>query len=383
MTTITTGLLSTALTAEVVQEQFEIVRPTLNGLLAIASMGSPVQSGDINQIKWLNMSVDADSLTTVGATSDVATTITVTDGSKARTGMALEFDGEYILVVSVSGNDLTVLRGQGGTTAVSIATGSTLSIESNAREENSLAATDGIYSPEKVENYFQTMDTAVEFSEDALMELQYGDYNNLSFQTNERIRQLSIQMNKMLMRGRKMKVALGGKDHYYSGGLDYFLDQPEAISVDAAAGALTLKAIGDLQTTVKKRGGTVNTLVCGIDMGRKLQELVNTQYSSQRLSDFVADNGGLVSLPSDMPLIGDVVRIVIDTNCRTNTLYLCDSSRLRIVPKGQGNSSSSGAWRTMDATQPGQDGQKVRILGKFACEIRDANTHFAKLHNIG
>lgn len=383
MTTITTGLLSTALTAEVVQEQFEIVRPTLNGLLAIASMGSPVQSGDINQIKWLNMSVDADSLTTVGATSDTATTITVTDGSKARTGMALEFDGEYILVVSVTGNDLTVLRGQGGTTAVSIAAGSTLSIESNAREENSLAATDGIYSPEKVENYFQTMDTAVEFSEDALMELQYGDYNNLSFQTNERIRQLSIQMNKMLMRGRKMKVTLGGNDHYYSGGLDYFLDQPEAISVDGAAGALTLKAIGDLQTTVKKRGGMVNTLVCGIDMGRKIQELVNAQYSSQRLSDFVADNGGLVSLPSDMPLIGDVVRIVIDTNCRANTLYLCDSSRLRIVPKGQGNASSSGAWRTMDATQPGQDGQKVRILGKFACEIRDANTHFAKLHNIG
>ncbi|AUR89613.1 major capsid protein [Vibrio phage 1.127.O._10N.286.52.E12] len=383
MTTITTGLLSTALTAEVVQEQFEIVRPTLNGLLAIASMGSPAQSGDINQIKWLNMSVDADSLTTAGAVLAAATTITITDGSKARTGMALEFSGEYILVVSVSGNALTVLRGQGGTTAVDIPDKSSLSIESNAREENSLAATDGIYSPEKVENYFQTMDTAVEFSEDALMELQYGDYNNLSFQTNERIRQLAIQMDKMLMRGRKMKVSLGGKDHYYSGGLDYFLDQAEAISVDNSAAALTLKAIGDLQTTVKKRGGMVNTLVCGIDMGRKIQDLVNSKYSSQRLSDFVADNGGLVSLPSDMPLVGDVVRIVIDTNCRANTLYLCDSSRLRIVPKGQGNASANGAWRTMDATQPGQDGQKVRILGKFACEIRDANTHFAKLHNIG
>ena len=207
MTTITTGLLSTALTAEVVQEQFEIVRPTLNGLLAIASMGSPVQSGDINQIKWLNMSVDADSLTTNGAKVAADTTITVTDGSKARTGMALEFDGEYILVVSVSGNDLTVLRGQGGTTAVDIADASTLSIESNAREENSLAATDGIYSPEKVENYFQTMDTAVEFSEDALMELQYGDYNNLSFQTNERIRQLAIQMDKMLIQKVRAKLS--------------------------------------------------------------------------------------------------------------------------------------------------------------------------------
>ena len=135
--------------------------------------------------------------------------------------------------------------------------------------------------------------------------------------------------------------------------------------------------------TVKKRGGRVNTLVCGIDLGRKIQELVNAKYSSQRLSDFVADNGGLVSLPSDMPLIGDVVRIVIDTSCKPSTLYLCDSSRLRIVPKGQGNGSASGAWRTLDATQPGQDGQIVRVLGKFACEIRDANTHFAKLHNIG
>lgn len=383
MTTITTNLLSTALTAEVVQEQFDIVRPSINGLLAIASMGAPVQSGDINKIKWLNMSVDADSLETNGAKTDSDTTITVTDGSKARAGMALEFGDEYILVVSVSGNNLTVLRGQGGTTAVAIPDKSILSIESVAREENSLAATDGIYQPEKVENYFQTMDTAVEMSEDALMELQYGDTNDMSFQTNERIRQLAIQMNKMLMRGRKIKVALGSKDHYYSGGLDYFLDQPEAISVDNGAAALTLKAIGDLQTTVKKRGGMVNTLVCGIDMGRKIQDLVNNQYSSQRLSDFVADNGGLVSLPSDMPLIGDVVRIVIDTACKPGTMYLCDSSRLRVVPKGQGNGSANGSWRTMDATQPGQDGQKVRVIGKFACEIRDANTHFAKLHNIG
>lgn len=382
MTTVTTGLLSTALTAEVVQQQFEVVRPTINGLMAIATMGSPVQSGDINQIKWLNMSVGADELETVGVTAVGATTINVTDGSKARTGMALEFGGEYILVVSVAGNALTVLRGQGGTDAVEIPAGSTLSIESNAREENSLAATDGIYQPEKVENYFQTMDTAVEMSEDALMELQWGDVNNMVFQTNERIRQLAIQMNKMLMRGRKMKVSLGGKDHYYSGGLDYFLDQPEALSVDHANAALTLKAIADLQSSIKKRGGMVNTLVCGIDMGRKIQALVNEKYSSQRLTDFVADNGGLVSLPSDMPLIGDVVRIVIDTACKAGTIYLCDSSRLRIVPKGQGNGSADGSWRTLDATLPGQDGQKVRIIGKFACEIRDANTHFAKLYNV-
>ena len=219
MAEILSGSLAVALNAKIIQEQFDIVRPSINGLLALASFGEPVRPEAGEKITWLDMSVGADTLTTDGEFLAAATTITVTDGSFARANMLLYVLGEYIVVTAVTGNDLTVLRGQGGSTAGTIPTGTAVSIESNAREENSTTTTDGIYQPTDVENYFQTMDTAVEMSRRAMATLQHGNTNDLSFQVNERIRQLAIQMNKTLVRGRKMALTIGGKKVTYTGGL--------------------------------------------------------------------------------------------------------------------------------------------------------------------
>ena len=382
MSEITSGVLATALSNKMIQEQFDIVRPDINGLLALASFGEPIAPSEGSKITWLDMSVGADSLTMAAAATDSATTLTVTDGSKARKGMLLlTTDGEYIVVSSVSGDTLTVQRGQGDSTAAAIADEAVLSIESVGREENSTAETDGIYAPEDVENYFQTMDTAIEMSRRALATVQYGNYNDLSFQVNERIRQLAIQMDKTLIRGRKMSVTIGGKAVTYTGGLGYFFDQSGALSV-SQGGALTLAGVNALQAEVKARGGDVDAIVLGIKQARKLQDLVNTQYGSQRLSDFVSDQGGLTRLPSDLPQIGGVATIVVDTNMSDSEIYLVNSRRMTIVPMGNGNAMDSGAWRTLDATAPGQDGQKARIIGDFAMEIRDSKTHFARLTNI-
>lgn len=382
MTEIVSGSLAAALNAKIIQEQFDIVRPDINGLLAIATFGEPVRPEAGDGITWLDMSVAADTLTLDGAFLAAVTTITVTDGSKARKGMLLYFGGEYIVVTAVSGNNLTVLRGQGGSTAIDLPDATVLSIDSVAREENSTTETDGIYQPDDVENNFQTMDTAVEMSRRSLATLQHGNTNDLSFQINERIRQLAIQMDKTLIRGRKMSLTINGKKTTYTGGLGYYLDQAGAISVDNAAAALTLESINALQAEVKARGGKTDSLVVGIKQARAVQNLVNALYGSQRLSDFVSDEGGLVRLPSDLPQIGGVATIVIDTNMADDELLLVDSMRLKIVPMANGNAEDSGAWRSLDATTPGQDGQRARILGDFAMEIRDSKTHFARLTNI-
>ncbi|MCP4281611.1 MAG: hypothetical protein GY776_16640 [Alteromonas sp.] len=381
---VTSGVLSAALNSQVIQQQFDIVRPDINGLLALASFGAPIQPEEGHKITWLDMSVGADALTINGTFSNSVTTITVTDGSKARKGMVLDNGGEAIIVTDVTGDDLTVLRAQGGTTANSLANNDVVSIESVAREENSLAETDGIYQPETVENLFQTMDTGIEMSRHALATLQHGNTNDLAFQVNERIRQLATQMNKMVMRGRKMTASIGGKDITYSGGLGYFFDQAGANSVDHSAAVLSLEAITALQAEMVVRGGGKNTaLVTGVRLARQLQALVNAQYGSQRLNDFISDQGGLIRLPSDLPVIGGAATIVIDTNMKDDELFLVDASRLRIVPMAAGNAKDSGAWRTLDATQNGQDGEKVRIIGDFAVEIRDSKTHHARLTNIG
>lgn len=385
MSEITSGLLATALNHKVIAEAFEIARSNRTGILSVVNVSEPMQAYDGYKMGWLDMRVDATSSPTTAQALAAATSIAVTDGSKFRAGMLLSPAGsdEVVLVESVAGNTLTVARGFGGTTAADIASGDVLTIDSVSREENSLAETDGIYQPENVENFFQTMDTAIEMSRRSLATLQYGNTNDLNFQVQERIRQLVIQMDRALVRGRKATATIGGKERTFTGGLRYFLDQAGAVSVDNAAAALTLDAINNLNAEIVTRGGTANTIAVGIPLARKLNALVGANYSSQRLGDWSNDQGAVNRLPTDLPLIGAVNQIVIDTNLSDDELVIFDSGMISVKPMAQNNAGETGAWQTKDATSPGQDGQKVRVLGDFAMEIRNSKTHMARLRNIG
>lgn len=382
---ITSGLLASALNHKVIAEAFEIARSNRTGILSVIGMSEPMQAYDGYKMGWLDMRVDATSSDTTAEALAADTTVSVVDGAKFRAGMLLSPTGsdEVLLVESVSGNDLTVSRGFGGTTAATIASGTTLTIDSVAREENSQAETDGIYQPENVENFFQTMDTAIEMSRRALATLQYGNTNDLNFQVQERIRQLAIQMDRALVRGRKATATISGKERTFTGGIRYFLDQAGAINVDNSAAALTLDAINELNAQIVTRGGMANTIAVGIPLARKLNALVGANYSSQRLADWSNDEGAVNRLPTDLPLIGSVNQIVIDTNLSDDELVIFDSGMISVKPMSQNNAGEPGTWQTKDATTPGQDGQKVRVLGDFAFEVRNSKTHMARLRNIG
>ena len=377
--------LSALLTRKVIDDAFEIARSNRTGILQVVAMGSPVMPYDGYKTSWLDMRVDATSSTTTAAVLVSDGTVPVADGSKFRPGMLLSPVGsdEVILVAAVSGNNLAVARGFGGTTAAALTSGQKLVIDSVAREENSQAENDGIFQPEPVENFFQTMDTAVEMSRRALATMQFGNTNDLTFQVAERIRQLTIQMDRALVRGRKATATFDGKTVTYTGGLCYFLDQSGAVKVDNSGATLTLDAINALNEEIISRGGTTNTLAVGLKLGRKLSALVAANYNSQRLSEWSADEGSVLTLPSDLPLVGNVNRIVIDTNLADTELMIFDSSMINIMPMAAGNAADSGNWTTKDATVNGQDGQRVRILGDFAMRVRQSKTHMARMYNIG
>jgi len=381
----TSGVLASALNNKVINEAFEIARSNRTGILQVVGMGEARQAFDGYKMGWLDFRIDATSSATTAAALAAATTVSVVDGSKFRAGMVISPEGseEVLLVTAVSGNDLTVTRGFGGTTAADIASGTVLTIDSVGREENSLAQNDGIFQPDNMENYFQTMDTAVEFSRRALATLQYGNTNDLAFQISERIRQLTIQMDRALVRGRKAVATVGGDQVTFTGGLRYFLDQTGAHNVDNSAAALTLDQINDLNQEVVARGGTTNTIAVGLKQARKLSALVASNYSSQRLAEWQADEGSLLRLPSDLPLVGNVNQIVVDTNLSDDELVIFDSGFVNVVPMAANNASESGAWQTKDATQNGQDGERTRIIGDFAMEVRQSKTHMARLSNIG
>lgn len=382
---ITSADLAALLNDKVINDAFMIARSNRTGILSTVSIGAPRQAYDGYKMGWLDMRVDATSSTTTAQALAAATTIAVADGTKFRAGMTASPAGsdEVVLITAVSGNNLTVVRGFGSTTAADIASGAVLTIDSVGREENSTAQNDGIFQPDPLENYFQTMDTAVEFSRRALATLQFGNTNDLTFQVAERIKQLATQLDRALVRGRKATATVGANTVTYTGGLRYFLDQAGAIKVNNSAAALTLDAINALNAEIVARGGTSNTLAVGIKQARKLHALVSANYDSQRLADWQADAGSVLTLPSDLPLVGSVSRIVIDTNLDDGELVIFDSGMISIVPMASGNASSAGNWRTVDATAPGQDGQRTRIIGDFAIEARQSKTCMARLHNIG
>lgn len=382
---ITSADLAALLNDKVINDAFMIARSNRTGILSTIGIGAPRQAYDGYKMGWLDMRVDATSSTTTARALAAATTIAVADGTKFRAGMTASpaASDEVVLITAVSDNNLTVVRGFGGTTAADIASGAVLTIDSVGREENSTAQNDGIFQPDPLENYFQTMDTAVEFSRRALATLQFGNTNDLTFQVAERIKQLATQLDRALVRGRKATATVGANTVTYTGGLRYFLDQAGAIKTDNSAAALTLDAINALNAEIVARGGSANTIAVGIKQARKLSALVAANYDSQRLAEWQADAGSVLTLPSDLPLVGSVNRIVIDTNLNDAELVIFDSGMISVVPMASGNASDGGNWRTVDATLPGQDGQRTRIIGDFAMEIRQSKTHMARLHNIG
>ena len=375
--------LSALLNDKVINEAFEIARSNRTGILQVVSMGGPRQAYDGYKMGWLDFRIDATSSALTAGVDAVATTVPVADGGKFRAGMTVSASAgnEVMLVTAVSGNNLTVTRGFGGTTAAALLSGAVLTIDSVGREENSLAENDGIFQPDPVENFFQTMDTAVEFSRRALATIQFGGTNDLAFQISERIRQLTIQMDRALVRGRRATATIGGKTVTYTGGLRFYLDQAGAINTDGA-GALTLDKINVMNAEIVSRGGTANTIAVGIKQARVLSALVSANYSSSRLGEWTADEGSLLTLPSDLPLVGNVNRIVVDTNLADSELVIFDSSMVSVVPMAANNAEASGAWRTVDATQNGQDGQRTRVIGDFAMEVRQSKTHMGRLYGL-
>jgi hypothetical protein len=384
MAILTDEFLAT-LNKKVINPAFDVARENIQGVIKTIDNGSAVEPEAGFKFQWLNQKIGAGGSVINGAKTASDTTLTVDDGTNFRAGMlaSIKDSDEVILVTEISGNDLTVTRGFGGTTAVAIDDDANLIIDSISREENSLGEDDNMFEPEPTFNHFQTLDTQLTFSRRALALAQHGNYNDMQVQISERVNQLTIQLNRLAIRGVRDTATIGGKVRTYAGGLTWYLNQTGALTIDNAGAVLTEDKLDDLSEQVVLRGGNTNTIAVNTKLGRKLTALMRSNFSSQRLSEYQNDKGALTQISSDLPLVGNINTIVIDTNLNNDELIMYDASKLKIVPMASGNGQNDGNWRTLDATQKGQDGESIRIVGDFGLEFKSFKTHAVRLKNIG
>ena len=375
--------LSAALNDKIVNEAFEIARRNRTGVLATIGMGAPIRPYEGYKQSWTDAYKGADAVTVSQAHTAGVTTLTVVDTSVLRPGMLIANFEEVIYISSVTNATTAVIvRGIGGTTAAAILNNAVLTIDSVGRAENSLAAEDNLYQPELTENFFQTMDTTINMSRRALATLQYGDTNDLQFQLQERLRQLAINMDRMLIRGRRFTQGAGDSLISYSGGIKFYNDQAGAIKLAGGGAAMTLTLINNLNEQIVLQGGTTNSIAVSVAKARDIHAIIRANYDSQRLSDWSSDEGSVFQLPSDMPLIGNVNNIVIDSNLADTEILMYDSTKMQIVPMASANGSDGGQWRTVDATAKGQDGESTRIIGDFSVVCRQSKSHMGILNGL-
>ena len=385
----TSNALLAALTDKRINDVFDIVRRDRTGVLATVGMEAPLRPYEGYKGSWIDAYSGADRVVVNGAITAGVTTLVTDASSVLRVGtiMTVPSTGEVIYVSAVaSTTSCTIERSVGGVAAATIPDGAVLIIDSIARPENSTGEDDGIWQPETVENFFQTVDTQINMSRRSMATMTFGGTNDLNFQLEERMKQLATKLDRMIINGQRFTTGTGDNLVSATGGFRFYNDlasvEVAGLKSDASGAALTQAMINNLNEVIVTEGGTTNTLAVGIAKARDLHAIISANYSSERLSDWSQDEGSIFQLPTDMPLIGNVNQIVIDTNLRDTEVMMYDSSKISVAPMAQGNGTEGGNWRTMDATAVGQDGSAARIIGDFMVKIRQAKSHMGLIHNL-
>jgi len=368
---------------------FDVARRDRTGILATATMGQPMRPSAGYKGSWIDAYKGADSITVDGEIAAGVTTLVHDASDIVRKGMmfTVPATGEVIYVsAKASDTSVTIVRSIGAVAAGVIADGAVLVLDSKALPENSTGEDDEIWQPETTENYFQTIDTQINMARRALSTLQHGDTNNLSLQVAERMRQMAISMDRMLINGQRFTHGTGDALVSATGGMRFYNDLASGsvagLKSDALGAALTQAMINNLNEVIVNQGGTTDSIAVSVAKARDIHAIVSANYSANRLSDWSADEGSVFQLPTDMPLIGSVNNIVVDSNLRDTEIVMYNSSDISVVPMMGANGAPDGNWQTKDATAKGQDGESVRVLGDFMMEIRQSKANMGFVHNI-
>ncbi len=385
----TSNSLLAALTDKRINDVFDIVRRDRTGILSTIGLEAPLAPYEGYKGSWVDAYSGSDRVVVDGVLSGATTTLKTLSNSVLRKGtiMTVPSTGEVIYVTDVTSSTLcTIERSVGHVAADFIGDREVLIIDSIALPENSTGTDDGIWQPETVENFFQTIDTQINMSRRSLATSTFGGANDLNFQLEERMKQLAIKLDRMIINGQRFTHGSGDNLVSSTGGFRFYNDLASfsvgGLKSDAAGAALTQAMINNLNESIVTEGGTTNTIAVSTAKARDIHSIVSANYSAQRLGDWQADEGSVLTLPTDMPVIGGVNTIVVDTNLRDTEILMYDSSKISVAPMASGNGKDSGQWRTMDATQVGQDGEAARIIGDFMVKIRQSKSHMGLIHNL-
>jgi hypothetical protein len=357
--------------AEDVSDLVGIVSPAETPLLD--ALGDPARPARATLHEWLedtllpNTDVINDSVYG-NATTD--TTFTVANGSRFRVGDQIQADqsGEVMFVTGVASNDLTVVRGYGGTTAVALADQKVIRILGNASLEGDDASAARFTSRSRVSNYTQIFASTVEVSGSELAVRQLGVADELDYQKQQRLRELMRDLENCVINGvapaanqqgsatvrRTMKGLFGwintNKFAPGSGGFP----SGTTLSEDQLNTAL--------RTIWQSASGQVDLIVVNGKQKRAINGFIGTNRR------FAAESGTYKDLVGVYESDYGVCKVVLSRWVPPGNVLLLDSSRIEVLPLA----GRSFQYRQLATVGDRESGQ---MIGEYTLELRNEAAH--------
>ncbi len=360
------------------QQQVRQMQDTVDVILTKAPvLFGLVGTGDAltqTKFEWQNDYLNSDTADVAVAADAAATEIELKPGEARKfTVNALVQNGLEVLQVTAvdeAADKITVVRGFDATTPEAIAADAELKVISRPRPEGEDTFRKNEINDRIVSfNYSQIFSRYASVSRTQQAVNTYGVADELDYQVGLRLEEMIREANNSLIYGRK--YAGSSAMPRTSGGLFAFANEQGSKVEDFGGNEITAKGLNNAVEETFKRGGVVNTIVCGPNVARQITKLGGDTIRTTRQDSVTGYQ--ILSFLSDLPG-GALASVVVDMNMPKDRALLVNKDNIKaryLTP-----------IYDQDATLPGGDYFSRVIRGEFGWEIKNAKESVAVLSNI-
>jgi hypothetical protein len=357
--------------AEDVADIIGIISPVETHLLD--AIGDPLREARSTYHEWLEDSLvpNKDAIDDSSISDpDAETSFDVANGSRFRVGDQIQVDSseELMLVMDVSGDTVTVVRGYAGTTPEDIADGQVINILGNAALEGGDKPAARFTNRVRCGNYTQIFTAGVEVSGTNISAGHLGISDEMDYQKTERLRELVRDLENTVINGgqpsadaqgsasvrRSMKGVIQNiATHIYRPGDSGF---PSGNDLDEAKINYVLRQIWE------NSSGNVDLIVVGGFQKRKINSFLSASRSFGPADKAYTD---MVSVyESDF----GVCKIIASKWIPQDAVLLLDSSRISVLPLA----GRSFHFKPLASSGDYECGQ---LIGEYTLEFKNEAGH--------
>lgn len=303
------------------------------------------------------------------------TTLIVDSGTRFQIGDLVRPDGftEVMLVTAITGNQITVVRGYGGTTGATLVDDLKLHIIGNAALEGAGAPDARFVGRSRKQNFTQIFTASVSVSGTMQAVRTHGIADEVDYQKQERLRELLRDLENTVINGvspaadqqgsstvRRSMNGIGAivATNSFMPGTGGFPD-----GGGASGDGLTEALINEgLKRIWEQSSGAVDTILVNGNQKRAFNQLIDAQRH------YAANDDKYRSMVNFYESDFGVCKVVVSRWVPSDAVFLLDSSRLQVMPL-QGRSFG---YKPLSTTGDSVEGQ---VVGEYTLEMKNEAAH--------